>query len=148
MSEVLAQRRASDRISRWVGFDLAGQAYALPILRVREVLPAPVVEPVPGAPAEILGLINLRGRILTVIDLRQRLGLAPARGERYAVMVIDGGGEWLGLRVDAVCELRSVVAQAVQEAPRVPPPAGFRLCGVVLRDGQWLHLLDLEGLPS
>lgn len=70
--------------------------YALPLVNVREVVPAPAVTPVPGAPAWLLGVANLRGQILPVLDTAHRLGL-PSPGEPTHVAVVDSAAGAAGL---------------------------------------------------
>jgi purine-binding chemotaxis protein CheW len=143
--------RSSDGpLSRWVGFSVAQQHYALDILRVQEVLAGAEIEPVPGAPAAVLGVINLRGRIITAIDLGRCLGFnsGPLRPP-YCVIVVDVPGETLGLRVDGVAEICSVSQGAIRPPPptlgRTPDPL---VRGIVARGGQMLTLLDAERLAQ
>ena len=79
-------RRAQDDSTRWVTFELAGQLYGLEILKVQEVLADTEIESVPGAAAQILGVANLRGAIVTILDLRLRLGrLQQPQGRLHRV---------------------------------------------------------------
>jgi purine-binding chemotaxis protein CheW len=109
-----ALRRSGDGpATRWVGFRVGQQHYALDILRVQEVLASADIEPVPGAPPAVLGVINLRGRIITAIDLRLCLGFAGGPVQPpCCVIVVDVQGETLGLRVDGVAENCSVAEDA------------------------------------
>ena len=99
-------------------FKLDGGAYALPIERVREIVRPRALTPMPHVPAEILGVLSLRGEIVQVIDARRRFALpalAPARESRVIVMTSEGGGV-AGLLVDAVREVLRV-----DEAELRPP---------------------------
>jgi len=86
-----------------LSFTLADETYALPLESIHEILKTPPITPVPRAPADVLGIISVRGRITTVLDLRLRLHLAhePASA-RARVLLVDSGVELLGLLVDAV----------------------------------------------
>lgn len=141
-------RRASDSSARWVCFELAGQLYGLEILKVQEVLASAEIESVPGAPAQILGISNLRGSIVTILDLRLRLGL-PVRTDEgpVCVVVVDGFGEAVGLRVDRVVDVRSVRLSAVKSAPQT---GGHEtgVLGVVTRQGEVLTLLDANAMVA
>jgi purine-binding chemotaxis protein CheW len=98
-----------------VTFCLAGQLCGLPVEAVRDVLRAPCISPIPLAPPEIAGSLNLRGRIVTAIDLHRRLGL-PAAGSTDAAgvcVVAELGGELYALLVDQVGDVVS------------PPPDSF-----------------------
>jgi len=87
----------------FVTFTVAGQLFGVPVVRVQDILTPDVIAPVPGGPAEVRGLINLRGRIVTVIDLRTRLSL-PRRdaGEGGMCVTVESGTESYTLFVDAV----------------------------------------------
>lgn len=131
--------------SRWVGFELSGQPYALPIEDVREVLNHCQVEPVPGSPATILGVANLRGRIAAVVDVRGRLGMA--RGEGGECIVVDYHGEPVALRVDRITGLHHIADSRVKPAPRLSKSErDTAVSGVVSREHSLLTLLDVPGL--
>jgi purine-binding chemotaxis protein CheW len=141
-------RRDDSAVTRWVGFRVCGQHYALDILRVQEVLASAEIEPVPGTPPAVMGVINLRGRIVTVVDLRRCLGFAPAAAEGpCSVIVAELDGEPVGLRIDGIAEICSVAAAAIKPAPptqgRQPDPL---LRGIVSRGGSMLTLLDADRL--
>ena len=146
--ETSESRRASDSSARWVCFELAQQLYGLEILKVQEVLASAEIESVPGAPSQILGISNLRGSIVTILDLRRRLGLAPLRDESpNCVVVVDGHGEPVGLRVDRVVDVRSVRTSAVKTAPHTGGISSGVL-GVVTRNGEVLTLLDADAMVA
>lgn len=141
-------RRQDDQLSRWVCFSLAGQSYGLPIESVHEVLAEAEIEPVPGAAPQVLGLINRRGAVLTVIDLRRQLGLADtATAASAAVVIFESGDERFGLQVDAIAPVRKLVDAAIKPAPSVNPTALHdRVLGLYTRDGDMLTLLDPQQL--
>jgi len=80
--------------------EVGGQRFAWDLTQVREIVPARAATRLPGAPAWVLGLLNLRGTVLTVVDLATRMGLVPGRGA--SVVVIESEGRSLGVRVDLV----------------------------------------------
>lgn len=91
---------------RFTTFRLAGHLFGVPVGEVQEAVPTRSITPVPLAPPEVLGLMNLRGRILTAIDLRRRLGLpAGAAGEPTMTMVLTPSRGSFGLIVDALGEV-------------------------------------------
>ena len=90
---------------RYLITEVAGQRMAWELAMVREIVPTRAVTRLPGAPAWVLGLLNLRGTVLTVVDLAARLSLPAGAGE--SVVVLDVDGRALGVRVDRV---RSVAA--------------------------------------
>ena len=90
-------------IDAFVTFSVANQLFGVPVTRVQDILTPDAMAPVPGGPAEVCGLINLRGRIVTVIDMRTRLSL-PGKGEKRQGMcvTVESGGEAYTLFVDKV----------------------------------------------
>jgi purine-binding chemotaxis protein CheW len=87
----------------YVSFRVGGQWFGIPVAHVQEVLRGGHVSPVPLAPAQVAGFLNLRGQIVTAIDLRARLGLAAAEGAIECMdVVVDDRGELFSFRVDEV----------------------------------------------
>jgi purine-binding chemotaxis protein CheW len=106
----------------FLSFDLGGELYAVPIMRVREILGgAPQVTRIPNSPSFLKGLINLRGAIIPVVDLREELGLSAGPYGRFTVVIIaEVVGTMIGLVVDAVVDVVSLDKAAVK-----PPPANL-----------------------
>lgn len=146
-------RRREDRLSSWVCFPVGEQTYGLPISCVQEVQSNVTVEPVPGAAAVVVGVINLRGSVVTVLDLRLCLdredGPAGKRDieARYCIVVLDLGGELFGLCVDGVAEVLKLPSGAIKPAPRVGEgDNSARTQGLVSRNDRLLTLLDPDSL--
>jgi chemotaxis signal transduction protein len=118
-------------------FSVGGSAYLAPLVSLAEVLMPAALRPVPAAPPFVLGLLHLRGRTLTVIDLRERLGLAPREGFAHAnrILRVGAGGQDLGVVVDAV--LRIAVLEPSQRRDGTP--------GVGIRQGWDGPLWELDG---
>ena len=111
---------------------------------VQEVIRLGPVTPVPYAPEEVLGIVNLRGRIVTIVDLGLRLGFPPAVASGDSrIFIIDDGGEFIGLLVDRVDEVVEVESGHWQ-----PPPANVDwgqarfFKGVCRANGRVITLLD------
>ena len=127
---------------------VGGQDCGVPVLAVRDVLGPQTITPIPLAPAEIEGAMNLRGRIVTAVDLRRRLALPPRpEGAQPMSIVVEHGGELYSMLADAVGEV--VPLSSADRAPN--PPTLDQLWrevsrGVHRRDGQLLILLDVERL--
>ena len=103
-----------------VVFDLSGEIYALDIAYVHEIIRIQPVTPVPGAPDYIEGLINLRGRVVPIVDMRKRFGLPiRATGDRSRIIVVQVSDDIVGVIVDAVSEVITVTADLVEPAARV-----------------------------
>lgn len=131
---------------RWISFSLAGQSYGVDIRRVREVLAEVQIEPVPGAPSAVLGVINLRGQIVTVLDLRAWLGREPTQ-KIVRVMVLEHTGAMLGLAVDAVSDVLRLTLEDIKPAPRSGEGqrADF-IEGLVSREDGLLTLVNFDAL--
>lgn len=140
--------RRDDNVSRWVCFYLNQQIYGLPILDVQEVLSQFDIEPVPGTDPQVLGVINLRGTVVTVLDLRRRLGAEVTEvNDTSRVIIIDHGAERFGLLVDHVADVRKVVDGAIKPAPEMGLAAGsVKYRGIYNKDREMLTLLDAASL--
>jgi purine-binding chemotaxis protein CheW len=109
-------------------FRLGGDRYGIPVSSIREVLPLARIAPVPGAPATVAGLIQVRGEIRPVYDLRQRLQMPRAAPQPAqdgeTVIVLSAAGRDFGIRVDAAEEIRWYGAQDRREPGQSPWVAG------------------------
>ena len=87
----------------FVTFTVAGQLFGVPVIRVQDILRPDVIAPVPGGPKQVRGLINLRGRIVTVIDMRTHLSLPKAdAGQCGMCVTVEARGDFYTLFVDSV----------------------------------------------
>ena len=94
---------AATEVREFLAFGLNNERFALPLGAVREILKVMPISEVPRAPAHILGILAVRGRITTVIDLRRRLRMPPSDSTRISrILLVDGGGEVIGVMVDEV----------------------------------------------
>ncbi len=124
-----------------------GAYFGVPVTRVRDVLAAPQIYATPLAPASILGSINLRGRIVTAIDLRTRLGMARAEAACKCVIVERAGGEPYALLVDEIGDVMMLSASLYEPNPITLDKAWAQLCrGLYRQDGQMLIVLDIDAL--
>ena len=131
-----------------VVLELAGQQYALPVRQVREVLPRAALTALPGAPAGVLGVLSLRGVMLPVLDLRQRLGLpsVPASlGQR--IVVVEVPNATVGLLVDAVTGIVARPSGAATDALADSPEPSLAKSDDVIRrvveiDGRVVSILE------
>ena len=127
---------------------VAGQLCAVPVLAVRDVLGPQTITPIPLAPREVAGSLNLRGRIVTAIDLRSRLGLPPRPAGAIAMsVVVDLRGELYSLLADEVGEVLALDAEGYSPNPPTLDPAWKAVAlGVHRQEGRLLVLLDVEQL--
>ena len=124
----------------------AGQLFALKLERVRDVFVPQALSAVPLAPPEVAGLLNLRGRIVTALDLRRRLGLPPREDGKPTVAVgIEERGELYGLIADKVGDVMWLPASQYEAVPTNLDPRWAQVCAGVYRlDGQILMVLDVD----
>lgn len=112
--------RSDDAVYEFLAFKLASETYALPLAGVQEILKPPHITRVPRAPYEILGIVSVRGRVTTVIDLRRRLRVAEAPMDKNTrVLLVDAGDEVLGLLVDSVLQVYRLYEDEVELASAV-----------------------------
>lgn len=135
---------------KYLTFTLAGEQFALQILKVREIIGLIDITPVPGAPPHVRGVINLRGRVIPVVDLRRKFGMVEADlTERTCIIVIDvrveGRPVNTGVLVDTVSEVL-----AIKEGDIEPPPPMSRdvnseyILGLAKTGGKVKILLNIE----
>jgi purine-binding chemotaxis protein CheW len=144
------QISGDDELDRQViALELAGGEYALSIQAVQEIVPMQAITSVPDVEAWVEGVTNLRGRVVPVLDLRQRLGLAQGEHTKETrIVVTTGSAGMIGLVVDAVSEVIQLTAEQVEPlAAAVLSSENGYLRGVAKIDEQRLiSLLDLEKL--
>lgn len=103
---------------RFLEFQLGEESYAVELLKVREVITLPDLTPIPKSPPHVCGLMNLRGLVLTVIDLRKRLSITPSKDQsESAVIIFDLGDRLVGAYVDSICRVISVADEAIKPVP-------------------------------
>lgn len=133
---------------KWATFSIADELYAIDVMQVKEVLRFTDITPVPGAPEGILGIINLRGSVVTVINSRTLFKLEDKEidhNTRIVVVEFDGQ-EVLGILVDGVDEVLNLPESETERAPGVMREDTQRqfVQGVCYRDDQLIILLDLD----
>ncbi len=123
--------------------EAGGQRFAWDLTAIREIVPARAVTRLPGAPAWALGLLNLRGTVLTVVDLATRLGLEPLEGESVVVLEVDGRS--LGVRVDFVLSVANAEDAEVEPVEQARSAEGLVSGMVRLAEGP-AALIDAAAL--
>ena len=125
---------------------IAGQQFALDIMAVREIRGWSASTPVPHAPSYVVGMINLRGVVLAVVDLGARLGLGVCQPDSSSVVVVAHiGGVPVGLLVDAVCDIIQVTEDMVQPPPGVGTDEVREFVqGIISTDEGIVTLLSLD----
>lgn len=140
---------AKDPILQWVTFRLEDETYGINVMQVQEVLRITEIAPVPGAPDYVLGIINLRGNVVTVIDTRKRFGLMPKEiDDATRIVIIETQSQQvIGILVDSVSEVVELRGSEIDSAPSVGTEESAKFIqGVASMDGELLILVDLNKL--
>lgn len=141
----MTSETATGRMKEYVTATIGGQLFGLPIQRVQDVFTPEHVTRVPLAPPEIAGVLNLRGRIVTLIDMRGRLGLEHSATDTVMAVGVESGGESYGLLIDAVGEVLKLDDGGREANPINLDPRLARVSSGIHRlDGQLLMLIDVD----
>lgn len=139
---------ASGESQDFVTMTIADQLFGIPVLTVQDVLGSQRITRIPLAPPEVAGALNLRGRIVTAMDVRRRLDL-PAReaGKSGMSVVVDHNGELYSLIVDSVGEVLSLPNDAFERNPATLDPKWREVsAGIYRLDGKLLVVLEVSRL--
>ncbi len=145
-----SRKKVVEEALRWVTFRLENEKYGINVMQVQEVLRITEIAPVPGAPSYVLGIINLRGNVVTVIDTRSRFGLASVETDDSSrVVIIESEEQVVGILVDSVAEVVDLQPSEIETAPNVGTEESAKFIqGVASHDGELLILVDLNKLLS
>ncbi|EEY98582.1 chemotaxis protein CheW [Vibrio cholerae] len=144
------KEKSNDEVLQWVTFQLEEETYGINVMQVREVLRYTEIAPVPGAPDYVLGIINLRGNVVTVIDTRSRFGLMQGEiTDNTRIIVIESERQVIGILVDSVAEVVYLRSSEIDSTPSVGTDESSKFIqGVSNRDGKLLILVDLNKFLS
>ena len=147
---VVNNAEQNDEVLQWVTFCLDEEVYGINVMQVQEVLRYTDIAPVPGAPSYVLGIINLRGNVVTVIDTRTRFGLGPTEAtDNSRIVIIESEKQVVGIMVDSVAEVVYLKMSDIDSAPNVGTDESAKFIqGVSNREDQLLILVDLNKLLS
>jgi purine-binding chemotaxis protein CheW len=148
MSSTAAERAAGDTVMQLVTFRLKDETYGINVMQVQEVLRVSEIAPVPGAPDYVLGIINLRGNVVTVVDTRTRFGLPPTEvDEASRIVIIESDKQVVGIMVDSVAEVVELAHSDIDAVPNVGSEEASRyIQGVKSREDGLLIVVDLNKL--
>lgn len=148
MSEAVVEASSANAGGRYLTFYLAEEEYGLEILKVREIIGVLPITRVPRTPPAVLGVINLRGKVIPVLDLRLRLGMetaTSAEAERPCIIVVHARGVELGVLVDEVSEVVNVAQDDIEDAPQFGLELDTEfLLGIAKSEGRVKLLLDID----
>lgn len=137
-------------IERFLQFSLGTEDYAIPLLKVKEVIAVSELTPVPFAPPHFRGIMNLRGQIISVIDLRIKFKMSKADfTQETAIVILDLGKLCFGVIVDCVSSVLAATAAEIAAAPDVESSVkSDYIQGVTRKDNRLVLLLDIEKVLS
>lgn len=144
----VAAEMTTDPVIQLVTFRLADETYGINVMHVQEVLRISEIAPVPGAPPYVLGIINLRGNVVTVIDTRSRFGLPGAETDDSSrIVIIESDDVVVGILVDSVAEVVELHQSEIDTAPAVGNEESARyIQGVANHASDLLIVVDLNRL--
>jgi purine-binding chemotaxis protein CheW len=147
--------RADMRAGKYLTFQLANEEFGIRVLKVREIMGVQEITAVPQTPSHIKGVINLRGKVIPVIDLRLKFGLPPiAYTQRTCIIVTQVAAEQastilMGIVVDAVSEVLNLSQQEIEDTPDFGEDIGADyLLGMAKVKGKVKILLDIDRILS
>ncbi len=131
-----------------VGFQVGRETYGVPITSLHEIVRVPEITAVPDAPDYLEGVINLRGKIVSVMDLRKRFGDKKATIKRQnRILVVEHAGKLAGLIVDSASEVLKIASENVEAPPAAFQEGGLNcVTGLGKVDGRLIVLLDMTRL--
>ncbi len=134
------------RAGKFLTFLLADEVYGLEILKVREIIGMMAITNVPGTPDCVRGVVNLRGKVIPVVDLRLKFGMMPAeQTEETCIIVVSVNGIEMGTVVDKVYEVLDISEENIEDAPDLGQEVSTNvILGMGKSDGKVIILLDIS----
>jgi purine-binding chemotaxis protein CheW len=135
-----------DEVLQYVTFRLDDETYGINVMQIQEVLRYGEIAPVPGSPDYVLGIINLRGNVVTVIDTRRRFGLNDADiTDASRIVVMESADQVMGILVDSVAEVVYLKSSEIEAAPNVGSEESARFIqGVCNKNGELIILVEFD----
>lgn len=135
-------------ILQLVTFNLGEEQFAVDILKVQEINRMTAITKIPGSPYEVEGIVNLRGKVIPIVNLRKKIGLpAKENDEHSRIIIMDIQGTNMGLIVDAVDEVLRIPASIVESSPTVSMGISSGLIkGIAKLEDRLIVLIDLQSL--
>lgn len=135
---------------KFLTFFLANEEYGIEILKVQEIIGMLSITAVPRTPSFVRGVVNLRGKVIPIIDLRLKFGMPAAeQTEETCIIVVQARGIEMGIVVDRVSEVLDIAADAIDEAPSFGAEVDTEyLLGIAKAEGQVRLLLDIDEVLS
>lgn len=137
---------AKGELLQYLTFKLIDETYGINVMQIREVLRYSEIAPVPGAPSYVMGIVNLRGNVVTVVDSRVRFGLPDATiSDDTRIIIVEHDNEQVGLLVDAVQEVFYLYQGEIEQSPSVGNDEAIMFIqGVYQKEDELVILLELD----
>lgn len=141
-----SEQAAADAVLQWVTYHLDDEVYGINVMHVQEVLRITEIAPVPGAHDYVLGIINLRGNVVTVIDTRKRFGLEPIESDDSSrIIIVEVNDNAFGMLVDSVAEVVYLKQSDIEPSPTINnDDSAYYIQGVSNRGENLLILIDIS----
>jgi purine-binding chemotaxis protein CheW len=153
-NETNSASQADARAGKYLTFQLAQEEFGIRVLKVREIMGLQEITAVPQTPAHIKGVINLRGKVVPVIDLRLKFGMPAAEYTQRTCIIVtqvrgEAGAAFMGIVVDGVSEVLNLTGQEIEDTPDFGQDlAGQYLLGMAKVKGKVKILLDIDKVLS
>lgn len=128
----------------YLRFSLHNEQYAIPLLLVKEVIAMPEVTTIPNAPKYFLGIMNLRGQIISILDLRAKLNIVDQFNSETTVIICNLNSYTLGVVVDTVDSVLNILSSEIKEKPQIHGgQSSDYITGVINKDEELILLIDM-----
>src|SRR4051794_38887653 len=154
LTESSSAEQSDKRAGKYLTFQLASEEFGIRVLKVREIMGLQDITAVPQTPAHVKGVINLRGKVVPVVDLRLKFSMANAEyTQRTCIIVTQVQGEsgpvMIGIIVDGVSDVLNLTGQEIEDTPHFGSDAGVKyLLGMAKVKGKVKILLDIDQVLS
>lgn len=132
-------------LTRYLCFSLGNEEFAMPLLKVKEVIGVPDTTPIPQSPSYFVGIMNLRGSVISILDMRLKMGIKSKNGDETTVIILDIGETKLGIVVDCVNSVVSIPSEEILPKPMIESSKSAEyIAGVFRKQEHLVLLLDIE----
>lgn len=141
---VMPIKKSKAELERFIEFSLGSEEYGIPLLMVREVISVPEVTPIPKSPAHFLGIMNLRGQVISIVDLRMKLKIEAKKLREEAVIIVDIGGTNIGVVVDSINKVLAFSSEEINEMPAIEQQINAHyIFGIYKKENSLTVLIDI-----
>jgi purine-binding chemotaxis protein CheW len=150
MKEEMGMVLDAEQVKQFIGFTIDREEFGIELPRVKEVIRIQEITRVPGATSCMRGIINLRGTVIPLLDLREKFGLTPQEyGAMTRVIVVELEGNHIGMVVDSASQVVRIATDMIDPTPRIPGQVsrGY-VAGVGKREEGMMMLVDVERMFS